>query len=50
MAHLDSSEYVHDNYANLRAKAAEEWAEEVWALTKSYQESNDKVGANSFGV
>ena len=31
------------DYANLRVKAAEEKAEEAWALTKSYQESNDKV-------
>ena len=31
-------------YVNLRARAAEEKAEEAWALVKSYQESNDKVG------
>ena len=36
------------DYANLRVKATEERAEEAWALTKLYQESNDKVGANSF--
>ena len=27
----------------MRVKAAEERAEEAWALTKSYQESNHKV-------
>ena len=32
------------DYANLRARAAKEKAEEAWALVKSYQESNDKVG------
>ena len=31
------------DYANLQVKAAEERAEEAWTLTKSYQESNDKV-------
>ena len=31
------------DYANLRARAAEEKAEEAWALVMSYQESNDKV-------
>ena len=31
------------DYVNLQARAAEEKAEEAWALVKSYQESNDKV-------
>ena len=34
----------------MQVKAAKERAEEAQALTKSYQESNDKVGVNSFGV
>ena len=32
------------DYVNLRVRAAEEKAEEAWALVKSYQELNDKVG------
>ena len=31
------------DYMNLWVKAAKERAKEVWASTKSYQESNDKV-------
>ena len=31
-------------YANLQVRAAKEKAEEAWALVRSYQESNDKVG------
>ena len=31
-------------YANLQARAAEGKAEEAWALVKSYQEANNKVG------
>ena len=38
------------DYANLRARAAEEKAEEAWALVKSYQESNDKVRWYSWDV
>ena len=34
----------------MRAKAAEERAEEAWVLAKLYQELNDKVGVNFFGV
>jgi hypothetical protein len=32
------------DYANLRAKAAEDRAEDAWAELKAYRESNDKVG------
>ena len=32
------------DYANLKARAAKEKAKEAWALVKSYQELNDKVG------
>jgi hypothetical protein len=37
-------------YAELRAQHAEERAEEAWALVKSYQESNNKVGGNFFEI
>jgi hypothetical protein len=47
-SNTDSAEQISDlernlDYANLRVKAAEERANEAWALVKSYQESNDKV-------
>ena len=38
------------DYVNLWARAAEEKAEEAWALVKSYQELNDKVGWYGWGV